>query len=71
MLKTSVPGKSRDGYILLDVLVALVVVSIGFGSVFVALTSSIRLVRRQEETLKESIEHRNQREYDFEQQICF
>lgn len=57
----SVPGKTEDGYILLDVLVALMVAAIGFGAIFGALRTAAHHSVRFEEKVLETIESRNER----------
>ena len=67
--KTSVPGKTENGYILLDILVLLLVVSIGFGSIFGALRTVINSVVKQEQNFMTEIGKRNEQAVEFQIQI--
>ena len=71
MTKISVPGKGDKGYILIDILVALLVASIGFTSLFSAIHTAVRFSVKQETQLIESIEIRNVKDSEFESQIIF
>lgn len=62
----SVHGKGDDGYILMDVLVALFLILFGFGALFASLTTAVNSNVKTEENLKQSIETRNERTADFE-----
>lgn len=57
----SVPGKNDDGYVLLDVLVALMVAAIGFGSIFGALRTAADFSVRYEKSVLSGLEDRNGR----------
>lgn len=61
----STPGTDQGGYALLDVLIALLIVAIGFGSLFVALSSAVEHSVRYETALWEGIEERNQQVDEF------
>jgi len=55
----SVPGKGENGYILLDVLVAIFVAAIGFGAVFSAIITAVDYSVKRDSLLAESINQRN------------
>lgn len=71
MIKTSAPGKDESGYILLDVLIALLVASIGFASVFGAVSTAAGGITKLETNLMEAIEIRNLEDREFERKITF
>lgn len=56
----SAPGNKDDGYVLIDVLTALIIVSIGFGSVFGALTTAVNNSVRFENKVFEGLNGRNE-----------
>lgn len=68
-MKTSVPGSKDGGYILLDILVGLLVAMIGFGSLFGALKTAVDHSIKSDGVFYSSLEERNLRAYDFEQNI--
>lgn len=68
-VKTSVPGRENDGYILLDILVALLVAMIGFGSLFGALKTAVDHTVKNRSVFLTALEERNRRAYEFEKNI--
>ncbi|MDA3810811.1 MAG: hypothetical protein PF518_10865 [Spirochaetaceae bacterium] len=67
----SVHGKGNDGYILLDVLIALFLILIGFGAVFSTLKTAVDYSVKNEKNLTESITLRNDKAEKFEPKIYF
>lgn len=61
----SARGTSEGGYILLDVLVALMVAAVGFGSVFSALKTAANWSVRYEQSVIAGLEERNGQVDDF------
>jgi len=62
----SVHGKGDDGYILLDVLVSIFLIIIGFGAVFAALRTAVDHSVESNSELMEAISLRNDRAENFE-----
>lgn len=60
MRKTSAPGKIESGYILIDVLLALIIISIGFTAVFGAMRTAADFSVRSEEKILNGIKDRNE-----------
>lgn len=56
----SAPGKREEGFILLDVLIALLLLTVGFGSIFMALNNASKASLRFEETVLLHVERRNE-----------
>ncbi len=69
--KMSPHGNRDDGYILLDILIALLIVSIGFGAVFGALTTAINYTVKRDLLFTKSSAIRNEETDAFETQIEF
>ncbi len=65
-IRISAPGNKENGYVLLDVMVALFVALIGFTAVFGAIKSSIDYSVKRENILSDSILLRNEKADNFE-----
>jgi len=61
----SVPGKDEGGYAFLDVLVALLIIMIGFGALFGALRTAGEHSVRFEKSLLSGLDERNGKADDF------
>ncbi|MBN2658739.1 MAG: hypothetical protein JXR86_16910 [Spirochaetales bacterium] len=61
----STPGKADEGYALLDVLIALLIIVLGFGSLFGALRTAGDLSIRYEKAVITGLDERNRRADDF------
>ena len=67
----SAPGNNENGYILLDLLVALFVASIGFGAIFGAIKTAVDYSVKRDIRLMESLALRNRETDEFETIISY
>jgi Tfp pilus assembly protein PilV len=70
-MRISAHGKGEEGYILLDVMVALFVAMIGFGALFGAIKTSIDFTVKSEKQKKESIIERNEKANSFDAVLSY